>query len=258
MLAALAVTLALGLADERPRAVVLDLAGTEEQLTVRRALSSKIAARLAADGRVDVISGDDLRGMFALDAERQSAGCDESCLAEVAGALDARFLVAGTLGQVGSVYVASLTLFDATRMRSLARTTLESERVEDLLRNVDDEAAKLARALPLPAAARSSGPGALPVALVAGGAIAAVGGVAALVGGGLLFGAQAERRADLDDATNDYRPGDEDDLVDSNQAYAKARTDYANIGVPLLVVGGAVAAIGVALVGTGGLMWSGE
>ena len=79
-------------------------------------LSSYIAGRAARFASLEVVSSADLRDLAKLEGEKQAAGCDEasaSCLAEIAGALGADFVLSTRAGKLDAVYVVSLQLFDA-------------------------------------------------------------------------------------------------------------------------------------------------
>ena len=252
MLVAVAFTLALGLAEERPKTVVLDLAGEDADVIMRRALSGKIAARLSADPRIEVLSGDDVRGMATLDAERQAAGCDDSCLSELAGALDARFVVSGSVGRLGAVYIVNLSIFDAREARSIARRTWEAARLEEIVARVDGEVDRMLVELPL-APRKTEGNGTA-IALVIGGGLAVALGAGA-AGWGALLGAEQERtRGELDDAARTFRLRDTEELADKNDTYAAAREAWATYGIPLLAAGAIGATVGAAAI-TGGILW---
>jgi hypothetical protein len=237
---------------ERDKLVVLDMVGDAVSANVRQSLAGRVAVRFSQDKRLDVLSGDDVRGMASLEAEKQAAGCDDSCLAELAGALNARLVVSGFVGRLGSLYVVNLSLFDAQAARSISRATIEAEHVEELPAKVNDAVDRMRADLPLPA--EQGGPPALGVGLAVGGGIGAVAGALALAGGAVLFAGQQSARSALDDAAvhvDASNANERDDVAQKNRAYADARDAYATFGVPLLVGGALVTAAGAA-VGIGG------
>jgi hypothetical protein len=242
---------------ERAKLVVLDLVGDAVSENVRRSLSGKVAVRFSQDDRLDVLSGDDVRGMAALEAEKQAAGCDDSCLAELAGALDARLVVSGFVGRLGSLYVVNLSLFDAQAARSITRATIEAERVEDLGDKVDAAVDGMRADIPL--AHPRSGPPVLAMALTISGGVAGAVGVV-LAGVGLaLFAGQQSARGELNSAASDFEPGDEssaDALADANAKYDDARGTYATIGLPLVATGAVLGAAGVTCAIVGGVLWA--
>jgi hypothetical protein len=259
VLACLPLVVALAAAPaegERTKLVVLDLVGDAVSENVRKSLAGKIATRFAEDERLDVLSGDDIRGMATFEADKQASGCDDSCLAELAGAMNARLVASGYVGRLGSLYVVNLSVFDAQAARAVARANVEAERVEDLGAKVESAVDAMRKSLPIAKAkrARKGGPPVLPLALTAGGGVGFVVGAVALGIGGALFAGQQSARGELDSSADAYdasESGAGDDLAAKNEAYADAREIYSTIGVPLVVGGALVAAAGatVAIVG---------
>src|SRR5690606_13720771 len=86
-----------------------------------------VAVQLGEDRRLEVVAGDDLRRMADLEADRQALGCeaDTSCLAELAGALDAEYVVYGQVGGLGGSILVTLNLFDVRRSRAAGRASLQ-------------------------------------------------------------------------------------------------------------------------------------
>ncbi len=96
-------------------------AGVEEDTT-------KILDDLAAvhmekhKDHLDVTAYDDVKQVLDLQGEKHGLGCDEaSCLADLAGALGARYIVTGRLGKLGSNYILTMSLFDSDEADSVAR-----------------------------------------------------------------------------------------------------------------------------------------
>jgi hypothetical protein len=93
-----------------------------------RTLSSLVAIELARDARLDVLSSADLREVVALEGEKQALGCEvdsSSCLAEVAGAMGARFVVIGQLGVLAETLVLTLSLYDSDEGRAPGRVVVK-------------------------------------------------------------------------------------------------------------------------------------
>jgi len=85
-------------------------------------LTSRYSELIAKLPDVVVISPDDVRALLQNEANKQLAGCTEdSCLAEVAGALGADVVVTGRVGRIGDGFAVSLTAVDARKVRSLGR-----------------------------------------------------------------------------------------------------------------------------------------
>jgi hypothetical protein len=71
---------------------------------------------------------------LALESEKAAMGCeDESCAAEIAGALGADLVVFGRGTRLGDLNIIHLTLFNATEARTVGRARLTFHRPEQLL-----------------------------------------------------------------------------------------------------------------------------
>jgi len=104
----------------RTRLLLMDLAAEGSSPETARTIAALVAVQLAEDARLDVLAGDDLRRLADFEADKQAAGCtsDASCLAEIAGALDAEYVVFGQVGALGESVLVTLNLFDAKRGRA--------------------------------------------------------------------------------------------------------------------------------------------
>lgn len=134
---ALALALSATAAAEEPRPkvdrsmVVLDFApqGPEDQ---RRAesVTALVVARLQQHPGARLVSSADVRSLLGVERQKQLLGCTESgCLAELGGALGARYIVNGQVGRVGNKLLVSASLLDARNAHSLAKLaqTLDGE-----------------------------------------------------------------------------------------------------------------------------------
>lgn len=251
--------------DARPRALVLDLQGEAVPEETRKAITGLVVVKLTKDARIDVVSGQELKGLADIAAEKQSAGCDDACLAEIAGAMDARLIVSGFVGKLGSLTVVNLSLFDATKARAVGRSTIEAESIEEVADKLDKALGEMLSALPKPKAPKrkpgdeAAGPPPLALGLTAGGAGGAVIGAAlAGVAAALAVDAASARTA-LDDASDSFRPGDDvDELGDAHDAYVDKRDLYNEVGPALAWSGAALFAIGAGVAITGAVLWAGE
>lgn len=231
-------------------------------------LTSLVTIALSESGRFEVVSSSDVREVIALEAERQAMGCesDASCLAEVAGAIGARFVVFGQLGKLGSLYVLTLNLFDSDAATAASRVVTKGETLESLAEQVDDAVRKLVhqgpkdapaagkhKALVLdlkpasgevaPATGAAAAPppdqGSFPWLLVTGSSAAGLG-VAALIIGGVLGGVgvlviqEAEAAQYQSDAIR---------LRDEANEWGLAANVSFVVGGGLVLAGGAVAAL---------------
>ena len=69
--------------------------------------------------------------MIELESDKERAGCDDdSCLADLAGALGARYVIYGTLGKLGSRYVTTLNLFDAELGKAINRSDVQADSMD--------------------------------------------------------------------------------------------------------------------------------
>lgn len=202
----IAVLLAAGLAalPSEPGALqkvaVLDVQAPEADADLVPVMTEVLSAELARTGRfTSVIAGRDIKAMLSFEERKQILGCtDDSCLAEIGGALGADRIVVSSLTQVGSSRVLTLKLIDITRASTDARVyrTIEgdagavlqalSAAVDELL-GAPAQPSAPAVALQAPAPA---GPGlrAGPIVLLAVGASS--------LGAGLGFGLSAKSHYD--------------------------------------------------------------
>jgi hypothetical protein len=99
---------------EKPRILLMDLKGKHLTPESRESIYDLLATHLSAHEDFDVITSQDLRQMATLEADKQKAGCeDESCIAEMAGAMGARYVVYGNVGVLGKKNMLTLNLFDS-------------------------------------------------------------------------------------------------------------------------------------------------
>lgn len=233
-------------------------------------LTSLVTLSLSQHPRFEVLASSDVREVIALEAEKQAVGCesDTSCLAEVAGAMGARFVVFGQLGKLGSLYVLTLNLFDSEAATAAARVVTKGETLEALGEGVDAAVAELvARGLERTAKEGSlkvlvldlkpaSGAiakeellaspeppveegGAMPWLLVTGGTTAGLGVLGLALGaglGGVGAGIATEARAaTFQDDTINKR--------DETNTWGLAANASFVVGTGLVVVGAAIAAL---------------
>jgi hypothetical protein len=191
-------------------------------------ITEVITNEVAAASGCDVISPADIRSMVDFDAARQE--CDvtsASCLSEIGPALGVEYLVAGTLGRLGSDYVISLRLvhLQTTRVEARAEEVVTGQ--PEKLRGTAKQVARslFPRGRPGQEPAEIEGPAIDPLVLVTGGATAL--GLLA-VGVGTFFVVDAETRL-----------GDPAD-TDKGDAFARGRG-----GAIAVLAGLGVAAAGV-------------
>ncbi|MHB8873911.1 MAG: hypothetical protein ACYC8T_09530 [Myxococcaceae bacterium] len=109
------------------------------------AMSSLIASRLAESKRLKVISDRDVAASLGRERQRQLlGGCsDTSCMAELSGALGARYLVVGRLDRLGKTFLLTASLYDSQRSVSVAKPRAEVPTEDGLRRAADQVAAEM-------------------------------------------------------------------------------------------------------------------
>jgi hypothetical protein len=143
---AVAVSVPAQAAPERRTLLVLEFASGAIDTEATRAASQLVAAALAEREQLEVASGEDLKQALALESEKAAIGCeDESCAAEIAGALGADLVVFGRGTRLGQLNVIHLTLFSANDARAIGRAQLTFSEPEQLLTAVRPAVAELTR-----------------------------------------------------------------------------------------------------------------
>lgn len=89
----------------------------------------------------DVTGGSDIDVILSASEQRRLAGCgDESCIAEIGGALGADFFSSGSIGKVGSFYLINLKIINVKEVKTLRRWSGQVDDDEDELFEVIREA----------------------------------------------------------------------------------------------------------------------
>lgn len=189
-------------ATPRPRVLVLEPASKSFDAATTSTIAGLIIVELGQDPCLDVISAAEVQRLAELEGDRQAVGCgDESCLAELAGAMGARYVVFGDIGSLGSLVVMNLNLFDNQTTRAIHRVTVQADGIAKLPAALPGPVRALRQALvtgttsstatststtsptptPAPADTATSGDAGVPVlpwVLIGSGAALAVGGLA--------------------------------------------------------------------------------
>jgi TolB-like protein len=131
------------------RLLVLDFRVFGADARLGQIVTSMVSAELQRVRNLTVIARADIEAELGADKQRSLLGCDDtSCLADLAGALDTRFLVYGSIGAIGSQYAVSGNLFDSranvARVR-FSRTVGSSE--DNLVALIPELTAELARGM---------------------------------------------------------------------------------------------------------------
>ncbi|MDP2345754.1 MAG: hypothetical protein Q8O67_32725 [Deltaproteobacteria bacterium] len=89
-----------------------------------QAFTDVVTGEVGSFSTCSVLSRSDVRGVLSFEAEKQLLGCtQESCLAELAGALGADFLVTGSLSKIESSTLLSLRVTDLKSLKVTRRAT---------------------------------------------------------------------------------------------------------------------------------------
>lgn len=125
---------ATSLVELKPKVLVLDFRDDGVGENAVRIIHDTLVAHVSKDPRLDIVSSEDMRRVLDVDAQKRAMGScsDESCLAEVAGALGAQLMLYGTAGKLGDLVVVNVSLFDARTGKSVGRETVEAGKIEDL------------------------------------------------------------------------------------------------------------------------------
>jgi TolB-like protein len=216
----------------RQKVAVLDVRAAQGVQPGTASVLTAIVVDETARAGHDVVSQADIMTLLGFERQQRMLGCtQDSCLAELGGALGADFVLSGQVGEIGSRYHLSVQLLDARRAKVIARAARFSDRSGDALADAAQQvvrsllaAARQGVPLPPPKAGRpdlATRPDAVPLPPPPAGAPAqtaaagprrtaawiTLGAGAALLAGGALFGLQASAARD-DLAKADWRsPG---------------------------------------------------
>lgn len=218
-------------------------------------LDSLVVQGLSRHAGLKVLSTADVRQMIDLETERQALGCDTSgCLAEIAGAMGARYVVYGTAGRLGDTLLVQLNLFDSTAGESIAREKIEATDLAGVGRAIDPGVDRLVS--PLTGVAPAPEATAFPVgwAVAAGGAGAVVvGGVVLLLGATPLL-AYNEALAEHAAVPTDEAGRAAEATVAWNKA-ARAAGDWSTWGLVTTTTGAVIVTAGLGAA-AGGAVWA--
>ena len=159
--------------DEEPdtRLAVMDLRLAKGiDASVGSLLNETIISKLDATGQFQsIISGSDMRDMIDLETQKMALGCEQdSCLAELGGALGVPYMLVSNLGRFGKQYILNIKFVAVEEAKVLGRVNkiladeakvLEAlpkalqEIVDSALGPVEDDEPAVAQTTAAPAAA---------------------------------------------------------------------------------------------------------
>jgi hypothetical protein len=110
-------------AEDVPTVAVMKLT-PKGGITIKHldSLSDLLATEIRKTGRYRVISSNDIVSLLKMEEHKSLLGCaDDSCLAEIGGALGAGQMVVGNIGKFGDAYLLNLKLLDVVNVKAVAR-----------------------------------------------------------------------------------------------------------------------------------------
>lgn len=167
-------------APEKRRVLVLDFTADGVDAPTARTLTAIVATAFARDQRYLVTSGADLRAAVDVESSRQAMACaDQSCMADLAGALGAELVVSGSVGKLGDLLVVTISLYDAALQASAGKRKVEDKDLAALSPRLDAAVEDMLGGRAMSTSSSTSFNPVPVVALVGGGALIVVGGLAA-------------------------------------------------------------------------------
>jgi TolB-like protein len=132
-------------ADGGRSLLVMDFQGNNVDADTVRTVQGLVTVQLARYPSLDVLGGEDVRRMLDLEAQKAQAGCEDDsvCLSEIADALGAELVVAGTLGRIQSKLVLTLTLIEAMSKEALNRSVIKADDLGTLMAALEKSVAIL-------------------------------------------------------------------------------------------------------------------
>jgi hypothetical protein len=115
------------------RVLVLETRADAAYLDKVKAFGDLLATILEQRTSAEIVPSSSVKDRLAVAADKLSAGCDEtSCMTEIAGALDARWVVASRASQVGGRWLMRVELFDSQTLKVVAEVSEMSDSVEGI------------------------------------------------------------------------------------------------------------------------------
>ncbi|MEW5855023.1 MAG: hypothetical protein AB2A00_39975 [Myxococcota bacterium] len=135
---------AVAAADAPVTVAVLDLKARGVDPAVASSLLDVVAEEVGKIPRHKVLSRKEIEAMLDQEARNQLTGCDtSSCLAELAGALDATLLISGELARLGESTLVTLQLINQRFATVMNRVSINWPGAPDRLNEVVQAASQL-------------------------------------------------------------------------------------------------------------------
>lgn len=112
-------------------------------------LAGILSTRLDQSGVFRVVSEDDVKRMVNFDQMKTALSCDDqaSCLAEVGAALGVPWLLTSSVAQVGTTFIANLTLIDIENAKSVKRESATYTSLDALIAGLPQQVERTAATL---------------------------------------------------------------------------------------------------------------
>jgi hypothetical protein len=115
------------------RVLVLETRADATYLPKVKAFGDLLATILEQRTTAEIVPSSSVKDRLAVAADKLSAGCDDTaCMSEIAGALDARWVVASRASQVGGRWLMRVELFDSQTLKVTAQVSAMADSVEGL------------------------------------------------------------------------------------------------------------------------------
>ncbi len=133
------------------RVLVLDFRNDSARADLVGIVRDSLVVQISRTRKFEVLSSDDLRRLTDLEAQKQAVGCtDSSCLTELAGAVGARLVVFGNVGQLADITQINISLLDVGLAQVHGRETIEVTNLGEVPKRVRRAAARLFGEAPAP------------------------------------------------------------------------------------------------------------
>ena len=120
-------------AEASEQIVVPEVATSGVEPMIATVVTELILEALLNRHGVKALGPSDVKDMLNVEQQKMLMGCDQnSCMAELAGAMGATRVVAGMVGRLGSLFVVTLKLIDTQSAQVVARASRRFERVEQV------------------------------------------------------------------------------------------------------------------------------
>ena len=122
-----------GPATAAEQIVVPEVATTGVEPMIATVVTELILEALLNRHGVKALGPSDVKDMLDVEQQKMLMGCDQnSCMAELAGAMGANRVIAGMVGRLGSLFVVTLKLIDTQSAEVVARASRRFSKVEQV------------------------------------------------------------------------------------------------------------------------------